>query len=1012
MRVNVINGRNCGFNRSLIGGFGMNAFGLRTRMACSVSGLALSLLFAAQPALAQDAAAATTDATTDEVIVVTGIRASLQKSLSLKRDALGVVDAISAEDIGKFPDTNLAESLQRITGVSIDRNVGEGQRVTVRGFGPDFNLVLLNGRQMPASGLGSCCEAPASRSFDFANLAAEGVAGVEVYKSGRATLQTGGIGSVINIKTPRPLDRPGFKGSISVKGMIDHTFEDTKVTPEVSGILSKTFADDRIGILVTGIYQRRKASLAQFNAGWREGYLGSENNWGSLPPAGDPRVTNRPDPTDTYQIPQNAGYDFTDIDRERINGQAVLQVKPTDTLDMTVDYTFSQNTIDARTNSIGVWFNHSGTVNSSWTDGPAAGPLFYSETFGPGNEFEGPKDLAITGALAANRSINKSLGGNIKWDGPGGLRLELDGHHSTAESKPTSPYGSNSAVGSAIFGVASQKIDFQTPMPVISVTTYPFAAVQPSNIRPAGNAFRNAYMKDTINEVSLRGGYDFESSVIESLDFGVTWTENKVRSAFGVIQNNSWGGTLSAADTPDTLYVTRPLAADLQGMTGSQDPAIIANYFQVDTAALVTLLQSRLGICNASTVQGACLASYDTDRRIREETWAPYIQSTHRFDIGDMRANVRLGLRYERTKVNSSALVPIPTGVVWTADNEMGLVFTGASDFTTLRGEYENWLPAIDIDLAPIRDIRLRASYSHTITRPDYTSMQGGITVAQPLRPNGGSTAGSGNPGLLPYKAKNIDLAAEWYYGKDSYVSVGFFHKNVSNFIANTVTQAPLFDLPNPAQGAAVTAARQALGANAGYAAILGWLATNRPSVVQLTNGVPSGIIGQNADPDVVFNISAPANSDQTAKLHGFEFAVQHSFWDTGIGTILNYTIVRSDTQYDNTLRYTATQFAVNGVSDSANAVLYYDKNGIQARIAYNWRDGFLSGYGLDPFYVKPYGQFDVSASWEFKKNLTVFVEGINITNADRRGHQRNDITTFFAAPGYARYTAGARYSF
>lgn len=167
------------------------AFG-RLMMGASV----LALGSAAAPVAAQEqAAAATTEA---EELVVTGIRASLQKTLGLKRDALGVVDGISAEDIGKFPDTNLAESLQRITGVSIDRQVGEGSKVTVRGFGPDFNLVLLNGRQMPASGLGSCCEAPASRSFDFANLASEGVAGVEVYKSGRATLQTGGIGSVIN----------------------------------------------------------------------------------------------------------------------------------------------------------------------------------------------------------------------------------------------------------------------------------------------------------------------------------------------------------------------------------------------------------------------------------------------------------------------------------------------------------------------------------------------------------------------------------------------------------------------------------------------------------------------------------------------------------------------------------------------------------------------------------------------------------------------------------------------
>jgi TonB-dependent receptor len=972
----------------------------------------MALGFGAQPAYAQDAAAK--EATPTDEVVVKGIRGSLRQSMEVKREAQGVVDAISAEDIGKFPDTNLAESLQRITGVSIDRANGEGQRVTVRGFGPDFNLVLLNGRQMPASELGSCCSAPASRSFDFANLAAEGIAGVEVYKSGRATLPTGGIGSVINIKTPRPLDRAGFQGSAAAKGVVDHTFEGTKITPEVSGIFSNTFADDTFGILVSGSYQKRKASLAQFNAGWREGYLGNENNWGSLAQVGDPRfaqITNRPEATDVYQVTQNAGYDFTDIERERINGQVVLQLKPTDSLSALFDYTFSQHTIDARTNSIGVWFNHNNTT-SSWTEGPAAGPNFYSEAFGP---TEG-KDLAITGALAANRNTNHSFGGNLRWDEGDGLRVELDAHHSTAESKPTSPFGSNSAVGSAIYGVQNQTVDFTTDLPVISVSMYPGAEVLGSNIRPAGNSFRNGYMKDRINEASLRAGYDFDSSLISSLDFGVTYTDNKVRSAFGVLQSDSWGGTLTAAQTPDELYTLTGLPGRIAGMEGSNASSIIQNYFEINTAGLVDLLENQIGVCSApwtgTAITGTCLAEYTTDRRISEKTLAPYIQSLHSFDLGSAPANLRLGLRYERTKISSSALVPVPTGTSWVADNEIGLIYSGQSDFTTLKGEYKNWLPAFDLDVSPMEDIKLRASYSHTITRPDYASLQGGITVNQPLRPGGGSTAGSGNPDLNPYKSKNIDLSAEWYFGPESYFSAGFFHKNVSNFIANTTVQEPLFDLKNPAQGAAVQAARTALGGSPSFAQILAYLATNNPGVVEFVGGIPRGVLGQPTDPDVVFTTTQPGNSDQVAKLHGWEFAVQHSFWETGFGAQLNYTIVNSDTSFDNTLRYTETQFAVTGVSDSANAVLFYDKNGLQGRVAYNWRDGFLSGYGFDPFYVESYGQFDASASWEFRPGMTVFVEGINITKADRRGHMRNDQIVFFAAPGYARYSAGLRYTF
>ncbi len=983
---------------------------------------AAALALTAQQAVAQEAAqaaAAPQAASSDEapVIVVTGIRASLQSSLGVKRDATGVVDAITALDIGKFPDTNLAESLQRITGVSIDRNSGEGSTVTVRGFGPDFNLVLLNGRQMPTSTLGDAASPPNSRSFDFGNLASEGIAGVEVYKSGRASLSTGGIGSVINIKTAKPLDRPGLHGSIGFKGVYDTSrFEGKPVTPEVSGIISDTFADGRIGILVSGSYQDRKYSQAQFNAGWREGYLGTENNWGSLPMDANDwrgnfgRIENRPGPNDVYQVTQNAGYDFTTARRQRYNGQAVLQVKPTDTLVATVDYTFSQNTVDARTNSIGVWFNHNNTA-SSWTDGPAAGPNFYAEDFRPGEN----KDLAITGAVAANRSINRSIGGNLKWDGPGGLKLELDGHHSTAESKPTSPYGSNIAVGSAIYGVLNQKVDFTHQIPVISVTMAPGADITAANIRPAGNAFRNAYFRDEINEGRFSGSYDFDASFIDSLDFGVTYTENKVRSAFGVIQNDTWGGTLSAADTPDSLYTLRNLPNDLAGAEGSNASGIIPSYFQVDTTGLIKLLDSKLGICASAPTAGTCLATFTTDRSVRERTVAPYIQTTHSFDLGENPAHLRLGLRYETTKVDATSQVPLPLRTVWTGGNETAIDYgaTPTFGFASLSGKYHNWLPAIDFDMSPIKNVKFRASYSQTITRPDYGSLQGGTTLASPIR-IGGSTASSGNPGLLPYKSYNVDLSAEWYYAPTSYISVGFFHKVVKNFIAQGQVDRSAYGLTNAAAGPRAAEARAALGADASAQSIINYIGNKYPNTVagRDGDGNVTGIIGQSDDPLVNFVTTVPANSDQKDTIHGWEFAIQHSFWDTGFGTILNYTVVKSDHNFNNAIPHYVTQFAVPGASNSANAVFFYDKHGLQARVAYNWRQGFLAGYGQDPYYIESYGQWDMSASYEIKKGITIFGEGINITNADRRGHMRNAQTVFFSAPGYARWAAGARFTF
>jgi len=286
--------------------------------------------------------------------------------------------------------------------------------------------------------------------------------------------------------------------------------------------------------------------------------------------------------------------------------------------------------------------------------------------------------------------------------------------------------------------------------------------------------------------------------------------------------------------------------------------------------------------------------------------------------------------------------------------------------------------------------------------------MQGGTTLDSPIR-IGGSTGASGNPGLLPYKSKNIDLSAEWYYAPQSYVSVGYFHKDVSNFISNNTVNMPEFGLTNPATGPNVAAAKAALGSGATTQQIRTWIAANYPSTaVPGTNN----IYGQPGDPLVNFVITKPENSNQQAALQGWEFAVQHSFGTTGFGMILNYTIVDSDTQYNNALPHTITQFAVNGASDSANAVLFYDKGPLQGRVAYNWRDKFLSGYGSDPYYVEAYGQYDASGSYKFKNGVTVFVEAINLTNEGRRGHERNNQSIFFAAPGYARYNIGARYSF
>lgn len=975
----------------------------------------MSLIVAAVSASslsAQDTA--DTEETALEEIVVTGIRSSLKQAMDLKRDARGVVDAISAEDMGKFPDTNLAESLQRITGVSIDRVNGEGSRVTVRGFGPEFNLVTLNGRQMPVSSLEDT-SASSSRSFDFANIASEGVAGVQVYKTSRAAIPTGGIGSTINIQTTRPLDAPGFKASVGAKAVMDTSTNDgTSVTPEISAIISNTFADDKVGVALTGSYQDRTSGYNQANAGWRGSFLGEINDWGTLPQDSD-QITNRPGPGEVYATTQNMNYSMNEINRERINGQLTLQFRPVDTLTATVDYTYAQNKIATERHDMSVWYNH-GNTTSEWTDGPIAGPVFYSEDF-----TGGPSDMSFGAAQFAVKNENKSFGINLEWQPTDNLTLELDLHDSSAESGADSPYGSNVALGTAAFILNRQTIDFSEEFPVLSIENLDGTqSVDVSEIFATGNSFRNSYMRTDIRQAQFRGSWAFDDGFIESIDFGASYTENKVRSAFANVQNDTWGGAGPASDLPDDIFEVVSVADKFDQLSGSDNPALVTDWVVYDFETIVGLIDDLYGVCGGN---GQCASDdWSTDRRTTEESYSAYLQVNASWEVAERPVNLVAGMRYEKTDVVSSALVPTYSGTAWVAANEATVTGTG-SDFTELTGEYEHWLPAIDFDISPMDNVVLRASYSETIARPSYSDIQGGQTINTLFRVGGG-TGNQGNPALLPYSSKNLDFTAEWYYDEASYIAVGYFHKDISNFIGTTTIVDTPFGLPDPFQGDLYNAAVAALGSDADATAIRNWIFANAPaSAVEITGtdalgNTTGNIFGVAGDPLLEFTITTPFNNDRTEVLKGWEFALQHTFWDSGFGAILNYTIVNGDVGFNDISNWTEEQFPLLGLSDSANIVGFYDKDGIQVRVAYNWRDKFLGGiiqgeYAQRyPAYTEAYGQFDVNVSYDINDQVTVFAEGINVTNATQRVHGVHENQALWVTQSGPRYNLGVRYKF
>ena len=388
-----------------------------------------------------------------EEVIVTGLRGSLKASMETKRDAIGVVDAINAEDIGKFPDTNLSEALQRITGISIDRRNGEGSTVTARGFGPQYNMVTLNGRQMPvadAFGGGDAVTGGSggnTRSFNFANLAAEAINAVEVYKTGRADIATGGIGASINIRTARPLDSDGLVLNVGAKALTDTTNRvGSDITPEISGIFSYATDNKVFGVGLSASLQKRDfgSSTATVNDWHIQAWDGANmaNNIGAAPlfapnnlnPHDDARtlvVENAPANGQLYGIPNDIRYAFSDSERERTNAQFTLQLAPTESLTLTADLTYAKQEVTEDRGEQTVWLQRNGLDHVVFdTNEEVATPVFLHELTGSG------KDFGYEQQHREQQNDLRSVGLNADWQVSEKFKLGVDFHDSQARSLP------------------------------------------------------------------------------------------------------------------------------------------------------------------------------------------------------------------------------------------------------------------------------------------------------------------------------------------------------------------------------------------------------------------------------------------------------------------------------------------------------------------------------------------------------------------------------------------------
>jgi TonB-dependent receptor len=1022
-----------------------------------------------------------------EEVVVTGLRASLEASMDIKRDAVGVVDAITAEDMGKFPDTNLAESLQRITGISIDRRNGEGAQVSARGFGPQFNLVTLNGRQIPgADGFGNGeitigGQGSGTRSFNFAQLASEAISSVEVYKTSRADLSSGGIGATVNIKTARPFDHAGTIFNLGAKGVYDESSPfDSEITPEISGIFSTTNDDRTWGVGLSASYQKRHGGSIQFteNAWNIQAWEGTS---GALRP--DATVTNAPDIGQLYGMPNDMRYAFSDFERERINAQGVVQFAPSDALTLTLDYTFAGNDITENRGEQTIWLQRNGSFTDLTFDTgeEVATPIFL-------RDIVGGKDFGFEQQRNEQRNRLNSLGFNVAWRVTDNFTLGLDAHDSKTKSLPNDPsvrgasatffsFAGTNCVSSTCTGAFSQEFTFNNGLPIMARTFFPTLTDAVANTNGTKNADFTASQlgsqmlriwsfeqESEVKEGRLDGALDFDNGRFQ---FGIDTrsTEMNRKNGYGEAVLGNWSAS-DATGVPGMVALLRPFS-----MTGLFDDFSTAGAaggaWRGDADAL-----ARWGLGFTSPVDGHvyrwnpdntttandCLCAdpaLDDNNTIKEDVNAAYVQYAMRFDLGSMPSNLLIGVRYEDTEVTSTSNILVPNspgGMIWTANNDFTIGRSATVQPFTEKTDYNHVLPSLDFDVMLTDSIKGRVSYSKTIARANYTDLYAGATVRGAtgsilIDPSTQASADAQNPALVPLESDNVDLSLEWYFADQGYVSAGFWQKRVDNFIGTTVLQQSLFDITDPTSGpdaqsalaflqsaacvtqvtaagedvnAACSANDTALftalamlrneGATGGLAAYDG----SSAQILDMENRFD--ITGEADDPLYTFAVRRPVNQEK-AKIHGWELGGQYFFGDTGFGLQANYTIVKGDVGFNNNAPPGTTQFALLGLSDTANAVLVYEKYGITARLAYNWRDEFLAatnqnGSSTNPYYVEAYDQIDLSVGYQFNDALSFQVEAVNLTGEDIRWHARSEKQVVRLEDQQPRYALGVRYKF
>lgn len=925
----------------------------------------------------------------DEV-VVTGIFQSVKTSMEAKRNSDIISDGIASEDLGKFPDQNVAESLQRITGVSIDRDGGEGRSVTVRGFGPEFNAVLYNGRVMATDG--------ANRDFSFDILPADVISGANAYKTNTADILAGGIGATINLQTAKPMDKEGFRSSFTAKATDDRLRGET--SPAFSGVAS--WSNDTFGALVSLNHSSRKYQDDNISTeGWNKlsskDANGNPINFGragTYTTDGNPNspklltITGAGDLSKDVYFPRTFAMNHDTGERTRDTGTAVFQVKPNENLTLTADALYSKFVVDSDVLYTGAWTNDwsldqgtpekTGWKSANIDKNQTLTAFAYSPKWDTGWD---PKYRVMSVDTVAKKvdrpTLTKEFGFNAEWV-QDELKLTYDVSKSSSE---------DTAAGRNRFVIAKDwyanaDVDLgegngkafpsYSYSPAINelgggIESDPSKLYSISGMGSHGVKLEGGTHTDNLWQQRLDVEYDTDAGILKKVKGGF-YQSGRTKQFFDMASsNNTWDLYWDhKIDLPDEFFTN----VSSKGFMGGRYPNMIKvdadkylQYLNTDAAinqldpskqafirGLRDSLGGKYGYLSAVRLDGNSNAQTENAKEFYT-----------RFDFkGDdlfgLTWSGNIGARYVKTDIAAYGYQQNVDTFEDRGDREVYYLRLSDSVSPVWNyNSYNNLLPSANLSLNLADDMVLRFAVSETMTRPSLYALNPSVNGFNPRKPN--PTANAGNTKLKPYESQNFDMSYEWYYADASYLSLAYFHKNTDNFV--------IFE-----------------------------------------NKLESFLPGQ-----VEWLVNRPRNN-RAVSLDGIEAAIQHTF-ESGFGVQANYTYVHPSKEFDPF--NPDNSFGLIGLSDSANLVGFYEHNGLQVRLAYNWRDAYLqsmSGAAAQPETQEAYGQIDASASYELNDNVTLMLEGVNLTDSMRRSYQvyKNRLLTLQDTG--TRYTLGVRVKF